>query len=229
MRLLIVEDEKSLSTELIQFLENEHFNCDWGANKNEASELLASNPYDFVLLDIGLPDGNGLSLIDEARKIGSEAYFIVITAKGELEDKLRGFELGADDYLSKPFSLLELNSRLQAIIRRKFGHKSAEIQFGDFTLDIATRQLFYQKEVIDLTKKEYDLLRYLVLNKNRVLDRLQLTEHIWGDFFEDDFDSNYIDVHIKNIRKKLAKFDETKWIKTFRGIGYKFITGNAST
>ncbi len=229
MRILIVEDEKSLAQELIQFLENEHFNCDWGASKNEASELLATNPYDFVLLDIGLPDGNGLSLIDEARSNKSEAYFIVITAKGELEDKLKGFELGADDYLAKPFSLLELNSRLQAIIRRKFGHKSDEIKFGDFILDTANRQLLYHKETIDLTKKEYDLLRYLVLNKNRVLDRLQLTEHIWGDFFEDDFDSNYIDVHIKNIRKKMAKFDETKWIKTFRGIGYKFIIADVST
>jgi DNA-binding response OmpR family regulator len=229
MRLLIVEDEKSLAAELIQFLENEHFNCDWGASKNEASKLLADNPYDFVLLDIGLPDGNGLNLIEEARNNGSEAYFIVITARGELEDKLKGFELGADDYLAKPFSLLELNSRLQAIIRRKFGHKSAEIKFGNFTLDTANRQLFHLKKPIELTKKEYDLLRYLVLNKNRVLDRLQLTEHIWGDFFEDDFDSNYIDVHIKNIRKKMAKFDETKWIKTLRGIGYKFISGDAST
>lgn len=229
MRILIVEDEKGLATELIQFLKNEHFNCDWGASKSEASMLMADNPYDFVLLDIGLPDGNGLSLIEEARSNGSEAYFIVITAKGELEDKLKGFELGADDYLAKPFSLLELNSRLQAIIRRKFGLKSAEIKFGDFRLDTTNRELFFKKEPINLTKKEYDLLRYLVLNKNRVLDRLQLTEHIWGEFFEDDFDSNYIDVHIKNIRKKLAKFDETKWIKTLRGIGYKFISGDAST
>lgn len=229
MRILIVEDEKSLAEELILFLENEHFNCDWAANKNTASELLSLNPYDFVLLDIGLPDGNGLSLIKEARENESEAYFIVITAKGELEDKLKGFELGADDYLAKPFSLLELNSRLQAIIRRKFGLKSTEIKFGDFILDTANRAFFYKKEPIDLTKKEYDLLRYFVLNKNRVLDRLQLTEHIWGDFFEDDFDSNYIDVHIKNIRKKMAKFDETKWIKTLRGIGYKFISGDVPT
>lgn len=229
MRLLIVEDEKSLASELIHFLEKEHFNCDWGASIKEASELLAVNPYDFVLLDIGLPDGNGLSLIEEARNSGSEAYFIVITAKGELQDKLKGFELGADDYLSKPFALLELNSRLQAIIRRKFGQKSTEISFGNFTLDTTNRLLSHQKETIDLTKKEYDLLRYLILNKNRVLDRLQLTEHIWGEFFEDDFDSNYIDVHIKNIRKKLAKFDDTKWIRTFRGIGYKFILDDISS
>ncbi|MBN1651223.1 MAG: response regulator transcription factor [Bacteroidales bacterium] len=229
MRILIVEDEKNMANEIIQFLESEQFNCDWGKTKYEASELLASNPYDFVLLDIGLPDGNGLSLIEEARNNESEAYFIVITAKGELEDKLKGFELGADDYLAKPFSLLELNSRLQAIIRRKFGQKSTEIKFGNFILDTSSKQLLYKKETVDLTKKEYELLRYLVLNSNRVLDRLQLTEHIWGDFFEDDFDSNYIDVHIKNIRKKLAKFDDNKWIKTLRGIGYKFISADASS
>ncbi|HAG15283.1 MAG TPA: DNA-binding response regulator [Bacteroidales bacterium] len=229
MRILLVEDEKNLASEIIQFLEKERFHCDWAQNSKRATELLINNPYDFVLLDIGLPDGNGLDLIKEARAIGSEAYFFVITAKGELRDKLLGFELGADDYLAKPFSLLELNSRLQAIIRRKFGHKSDEIKFGFFTLDTAKKQFFFKQELIILTKKEYDLLRYLVLNKNRVLDRLQLTEHIWGDFFEDDFDSNYIDVHIKNIRKKMAKFDETKWIRTLRGIGYEFIMGDVTT
>lgn len=222
MRILIVEDEKGLAAELKQFLENNEYNCDIAFTGNEASELLAVNPYDFVLLDIGLPDYNGLDLIKEAKEYNSEAYFIVITARGELEDKIKGFDLGADDYLPKPFSLLELNSRIQAITRRKFGHKDSIINFGDFDLDTTKRHLKYKDHGIDLTKKEYKLLSYLVLNKNRVLDRLQLTEHIWGEFFEDDYDSNYIDVHIKNIRKKLSKYDKTEWIKTIRGIGYKF-------
>ncbi|MCB2196350.1 MAG: response regulator transcription factor [Bacteroidetes bacterium] len=222
MRILIVEDEKGLAAELKQFLENNEYNCDIAFTGNEASELLAVNPYDFVLLDIGLPDYNGLDLIKEAKEYNSEAYFIVITARGELEDKIKGFDLGADDYLPKPFSLLELNSRIQAITRRKFGHKDSVINFGDFDLDTTKRHLKYKDRGIDLTKKEYKLLSYLVLNKNRVLDRLQLTEHIWGEFFEDDYDSNYIDVHIKNIRKKLSKYDKTEWIKTIRGIGYKF-------
>jgi DNA-binding response OmpR family regulator len=223
MRILIVEDEKGLAAELKQFLENNEYNCDIAYTGNEASEHLAVNPYDFVLLDIGLPDYNGLDLIKEAKAYNSEAYFIVITARGELEDKIKGFDLGADDYLPKPFSLLELLSRIQAITRRKFGQKASVIEFGYFSLDTTKKHLQYKEKPIDLTKKEYKLLSYLILNKNRVLDRLQLTEHIWGEFFEDDYDSNYIDVHIKNIRKKLSKYDKTEWIKTIRGIGYKFV------
>lgn len=222
MRILIVEDEKALASEIKQFLEKEEYNCDLAHTGTDASDLIAINPYDFILLDIGLPDYNGLDLIKEAKEFNSEAYFIVITARGELEDKIKGFDFGADDYLPKPFSLLELLSRIQAITRRKFGQKMSIIEFGDFELDTIKRHLQYKNSGIDLTKKEYKLLSYLVLNKNRILDRLQLTEHIWGEFFEDDYDSNYIDVHIKNIRKKLAEHDDTNWIKTVRGIGYKF-------
>ncbi len=222
MRILIVEDEKDLSNEIAEFLRKEHYQCDQSFTAAQASEMLAINPYDFVLLDIGLPDSNGLELIKEGKENNYEAYFIVITARGELEDKIRGFDLGADDYLPKPFALLELNSRIKAIARRKFGHQSSIIKFGSFRLDIDKRILSSDQNIIDLTKKEYDLFSYLVLNKNRVLNRLQLTEHIWGEFYEDDFDSNYIDVHIKNIRKKIGNFDKHNWIKTVRGIGYKF-------
>jgi len=222
MRILIVEDEKSLAEEITLFLRHEQYNCDIAFNGRDASELLAVNLYDFVLLDIGLPDYNGLDLIKEAKQYNSEAYFIVITARGELDDKLKGFNSGADDYLAKPFSILELHSRLQAFTRRKFGQSSSIIKFGDFALDINKLQLLYLETSVNLTKKEYDLLSYLVLNKGRVLDRLQLVEHIWGSFYEDDFDSNYIDVHIKNIRKKLGEFDPANFIKTVRGLGYKF-------
>lgn len=222
MRILIVEDEKSLADEIAQFLRNEQYNCDVAHTGRQATELLAANLYDFVLLDIGLPDYNGLDLIREARRYHSEAYFIVITARGELDDKLKGFTAGADDYLSKPFSILELHSRLQAITRRKFGQASSVIRFGGFAMDINKLQLTHQEVPVNLTKKEYELLSYLVLNKGRVLDRLQLVEHIWGSFYEDDFDSNYIEVHIKNIRKKLGDFEQANYIRTVRGLGYKF-------
>ncbi len=222
MRILIVEDEKHLASEIEQFLRKEHYKCDIANTGKQGSEMLAANPYDFVLIDIGLPDYYGLDLIKEAKSYNSEAYFIVITARGELEDKLKGFDYGADDYLAKPFSLLELHSRLQAITRRKFGQNKSEIKFGNFTIDIDKRVINHKNKSIDLTKKEFDLLSYLILNTGRTLDRMQLTEHIWGGFYEDDFDSNYIDVHIKNIRKKLLKFEDNNWIKTVRGLGYKF-------
>ncbi len=222
MRILIVEDEKSLAEEIAQFLSKEQYHCDLAHTGRAASLMLAENPYDFVLLDIGLPDYNGLDLIREAKRYHSEAWFIVITARGELDDKLKGFDSGADDYLAKPFSILELHSRLQAITRRKFGQSASVIRFGDFGLDIGKFQLVHRESPVNLTKKEYELLSYLILNKGRVLDRLQLVEHIWGSFYEDDFDSNYIDVHIKNIRKKLAEFDPANYIKTVRGLGYKF-------
>ncbi len=222
MRILIIEDEKALADEIEQFLSKEHYQCDKAYTGSEASELLAINPYDFVLLDIGLPDYYGLDLIKEAKVYNTEAYFIVITARGELNDKLKGFDYGADDYLAKPFSLLELQSRIQAITRRKFGQTKAEIEFGKFMIDVNKRLLAYQGKSIDLTIKEFDLLSYLILNKGRVLDRMQLTEHIWGGFYEEDFESNYIDVHIKNIRKKIGQFDDQNWIKTVRGLGYKF-------
>ena len=222
MRILIVEDEKGLASEIKQFLENEQYNCDMAHTGAEASENIAINPYDFVLLDIGLPDYNGLDLIKEINEFNEDAYIIIITARGELADKVNGFNLGADDYLPKPFSLIELHLRIQAITRRKFGQNQNLIVFGGFIIDTKARTFHYKESPIDLTKKEYDLISYLAMNKNRVLDRMQLTEHIWGSFFEDDYDSNYIDVHIKNIRKKMGEYENTKWIKTIRGVGYKF-------
>lgn len=222
MRILIVEDEKGLAREIQHFLEKEQYKCDLAFTGAEASELIGVNPYDFILLDIGLPDTNGLDLIEEIHEYNADAYIIIITARGELTDKVNGFNLGADDYLPKPFSLVELHLRIQAITRRKFGFNQNLIPFGDFSIDTKARTFAFKENFIDLTKKEYDLLSYLVMNKNRVLDRMQLTEHIWGAFFEDDYDSNYIDVHIKNIRKKMQPFDDGAWIKTIRGVGYKF-------
>lgn len=221
MNVLIVEDEKSLATELKDFLKKEHFLCEVALTGADASEKIAVNLYDFILLDLGLPDYDGLELLKEARKVNEEAAFIIITARGALDDKIKGLDFGADDYLAKPFSLLELHSRMQAIARRKFGVKSSLLRLGLFTIDMAGRRLLFEEKEINLTKKEFDLLSYLVLNKNRVLTRLQLIEHIWGNLLEDDFESNYIDVHIKNLRKKLSPFADVDWLETVRGVGYR--------
>ncbi|TYZ08088.1 response regulator transcription factor [Hymenobacter lutimineralis] len=223
MHVLLVEDEKSLHNEVRQFLREAQYLVDSAYTYAEASEKIYVNSYDFVLLDLGLPDGDGLQLLREARQNErQEAAFIILTARGALDDRIRGLDLGADDYLPKPFSLLELTSRMQAIVRRKFGLKRQELTFGPgFVLDATGRTLRYQDQEINLTKKEFDLLHYLLLHRGRVLTRLQLGEHLWGNVLEDDSDSNYIDVHIKNLRKKLAQYSPADFLETVRGIGYR--------
>ena len=223
MHVLLVEDDKALHKEMRQFLLQAQYLVDSAHTYAEASEKLFVNSYDFVLLDLGLPGGDGLDLLREARHNDKqEASFIILTARGALDDRIKGLDLGADDYLPKPVSLLELTSRMQAITRRKFGLKRPEITFADgFAMDPTARTIRHQGHDVPLTKKEFDLLHYLVLYRGRVLTRLQLGEHLWGNVLEDDSDSNYIDVHIKNVRKKLAHFSPIEFIETVRGIGYR--------
>jgi len=224
MNLLIVEDEKSLAKEIASYLSKENFLCDLAFTGKEASEKIAVNLYDFVLLDLGLPDYNGLDLIKEARKNGVDVSFIIITARGAVEDKVRGLDLGADDYLSKPFALVELQSRIMAVARRKFQITSPDITLGEFVLAIQARKILHNGEEVEITKKEFDLLHYLVMNHDKVLARHQLYEHIWGNALEDQYDSNFIDVHIKNLRKKLNFCAPTPWLETVRGVGYRIST-----
>ena len=221
MNILIVEDENSLANEIALFLRSENFLCDIALTGNEASEKIAVNLYDFVLLDLGLPDYDGLDLIKEARKAGSEASFIIITARGAVEDKVKGLDIGADVYVAKPFALIELLSRINAVARRKFNIISQDIKLGEFVMQIQSRKLYCMGHEVDLTKKEYDLLQYLALNREKVLTRQQLYEHIWGNILDDQYDSNFIDVHIKNVRKKLNLHAPTPWLETARGIGYR--------
>jgi DNA-binding response OmpR family regulator len=221
MNVLIVEDERSLAWEIEEFLRNQGFLCEIALNGLEASEKIAVNLYDFVLLDLGLPDYNGLDIITEAKKAGSEAAFIIITARGAVEDKVKGLNLGADDYLAKPFALIELLSRLNAVARRKFALNTQTIGIDNYVIDISSRKVLYSGTEVELTRKEFELLQYLILNRNKVLTRQQLYEHIWGNILDDQYDSNFIDVHIKNLRKKLNLYAPTPWLETVRGIGYR--------
>ena len=226
MNVLIVEDEKSLAREIASFLKKENFLCDLAFTGIEASEKIAVNLYDFVLLDLGLPDYNGLDLKREAKKAGSEASFIIITARGAVEDKVKGLDLGADDYIAKPFALIELFSRINAVARRKFQITSQDIVLGDFLMEVQSRTVTCRGDIVDLTKKEYDLLQYLVFNNKKVLTRQQLYEHIWGNILDDQYDSNFIDVHIKNVRKKLNIHAPAPWLETVRGVGYRVVLDN---
>lgn len=176
-------------------------------------------------MDLGLPDQDGLQLLAQARQERNQhASIIILSARGTVDDRISGLNLGADDYLPKPYSLLELSSRMQAVTRRKYGVVQDTLTFGPFVLDLSDRSLRYGSHQLLLTRKEFDLLHYLLLHRGKVLTRLQLSEHIWGGSVNEsaDYDSNYIDVHVKNVRKKLAQHQpEAEWIETVRGIGYR--------
>lgn len=223
MNILIVEDEKGLANEICEFLRVNNFLCETAFTGTEASEKIAVNLYDFILLDLGLPDYNGLDLLKEARKNKSEASFIIITARGAVEDKVKGLDLGADDYIAKPFALVELLSRIKAVARRKFSVPDPELRLGDFELNVQSRVLRIAGLNVEITRKEFDLLQYLAINRGKVLTRYQLYEHIWGNILDDQYDSNFIDVHIKNLRKKLNAHGPAPWLETVRGVGYRIV------
>ena len=221
MNILIVEDHQELAEEIIDYLSKSGYVCKWTNNCEDALEEASVNNYDAMLLDLGLPDGSGFDVLKSVRKLESKMAVIIITARGELDDRINGLQLGADDYLTKPFALTELGARLYAIIRRMHGFTVNDLNLHGFSLQLQDYKLSYDGIPINLTKKEFDIFQYLVLNKNRVITRLQLTEHIWGDILEVNSDSNFIDVHVRNLRKKLDKHTKIDWFETVRNVGYR--------
>jgi DNA-binding response OmpR family regulator len=223
MHVLIVEDEIHLAKEVRNYLEKEGFSCDEAYTGKIASDKLFSNEYDLLLLDLGLPDYDGIDLLKESIANNSNTAVIILSARSALEDRIKGLNVGADDYLPKPFSLLELKSRIMAVMRRKHGIRVNVILINGLEIDLDKRLVSSGGKLITLTRKEYDILSFLILNKNRVVTRLQISEHIWGDIIEENYNSNYIDVHVKNLRKKLSEFIEGDFLETVRGIGFQFV------
>jgi DNA-binding response OmpR family regulator len=222
MNVLIVEDEKALALEMNEFLSKEGYIVEHAWKKASAEEKIFVNNYDFILLDLGLPDGDGFEVLEQLKSLKNrDDAVIILTARSAVDDRIKGLEQGADDYLPKPFSLNELLARMHAIIRRKHKLEKNDINIHDFVLDIQNRTVSFQNERIALTKKEFEIFNYLVLNKNRVVSRMSLTEHVWGDILEVNSDSNFVDVHVKNLRKKLSQFTKTEWFETVRSIGYR--------
>ncbi|WP_125722255.1 response regulator transcription factor [Flavobacterium ustbae] len=221
MNVLIVEDNKELALEVSDFLCNAGYICKIANSCANALEELGSNDYDVMLLDLGLPDGDGFDVLQSIRKTKSKIAVIVLTARGELNDRINGLHLGADDYLTKPFALTELAARIFAVIRRIHGFTLNNLSIHGFLLQLQDYKVSFNELPLNLTKKEFDIFQYLVLNKNRVITRLQLTEHIWGDILEVNSDSNFIDVHVRNLRKKLDKHTAIDWFETVRNVGYR--------
>lgn len=222
MNVLIVEDEKGLALEVDEFLSHEGFTVEHARTKKSAEEKIFVNNYDFILLDLGLPDGDGFELLKMLKGLEKrEDAVIILTARGAVDDRVMGLEQGADDYLAKPFSLNELLARMHAITRRKHRLESNDINIKGLRVNIQNRTVMYNDERIALTKKEFEIFNYLVLNKNRVISRTNLTEHVWGDVLEINSDSNFVDVHVKNLRKKLSQYIPIDWFETVRSIGYR--------
>lgn len=222
MNVLIVEDEKGLSLEIDEFLSRSGFTVEHARTCRSADEKISVNNYDFILLDLGLPDGDGFDLLHNLKnRRNRDDAVIILTARGAVDDRIKGLEEGADDYLAKPFSLNELLARMHAILRRKHKLDSNEVEIKGFRINIQARTVVFGDERINLTKKEFEILNYLVLNKNRVISRTGLTEHVWGDVLEINSDSNFVDVHVKNLRKKLSQFAQVDWLETVRSVGYR--------
>jgi DNA-binding response OmpR family regulator len=222
MNVLIVEDEKGLALEVDEFLSHEGFTVEHARTKKSAEEKIFVNNYDFILLDLGLPDGDGFDLLKMLKNIKDrQDAVIILTARGAVDDRVLGLEQGADDYLAKPFSLNELLARMHAITRRKHRLESNDINIKGLKVNIQNRTVMFNDERINLTKKEFEIFNYLVLNKNRVISRTNLTEHVWGDVLEINSDSNFVDVHVKNLRKKLSQYIPIDWFETVRSIGYR--------
>ncbi|MBC7567531.1 MAG: response regulator transcription factor [Pedobacter sp.] len=222
MKILIVEDEKTLALEMAEFLGKEGYVIEHAWQKKSAEEKIFVNSYDFILLDLSLPGGDGLELLSQLKSnLERDDAVIILTARGDVDDRVKGLEAGADDYLPKPFSLIELLARIHAITRRRHKLVNNEVEVKGFVLDIKSHKVSFGEHDLNLTNKEFEIFNYLVLNKNRVISRNNLTEHVWGDILEINSDSNFVDVHVKNLRKKLSIHATIEWFETVRSIGYR--------
>jgi DNA-binding response OmpR family regulator len=222
MKLLIIEDEIEISRSVCKYLQNEQFVCESAFTFEEAVEKISLYEYACILLDISLPDGNGLNLLAQLKKENKTDGVIIISAKNSLDDKVAGLTAGADDYLTKPFHLSELGARVTAIIRRKSFNGKNEITCDNLTLDLNNKSASADGNTIDLTRKEYDLLAYFLGNKNRVISKNAIAEHLWGDNMDLADNYDFIYTHIKNLRKKLIQSGCKDYIRSIYGMGYKF-------
>ncbi|WP_442587134.1 response regulator transcription factor [Pedobacter sp. AW31-3R] len=222
MKLLFVEDEPVLAGEMLNYFSSLGYRCEQASTYTQAREKINAYTYDSVVLDITLPDGTGMKLISSIREHNTDTGIVIVSAKDSLPDKLEGLNLGADDYMTKPFYLEELNARIHALYRRKTLRGNDQISFDDFTIVPLSKMLFYKGEEVSLTRKEYELLMYFTVNKNRVVSKPSIAEHLWGDHFDqaDNFDTVY--VHLMNLRRKLNTCSQKDYIRTVYGMGYKF-------
>jgi len=222
MKILIVEDEIELARDIMHYLNNEHFLCELAQDFPSALEKIQLHEYDCILLDLMIPGGDGLQILQELKKQQKQDGVIIISAKNSLEDKIAGLKLGADDYLAKPFHHAELAARIESVIRRKQFDSNTLITQNELSIDLQAKTVSVHGNSVILTKKEYDLLLFFIGNKNRVLSKSALAEHLSGDF-ADMFDNHdFVYAHVKNLKRKLKESGYGDYLKTIYGTGYKW-------
>lgn len=222
--ILLIEDQKSLANDVVKYLGDNNYKCTHVTSIKNAKYSLKNDNYNTVLLDLGLPDGDGLSLIRLIKKKDPSCGVIIISAKDALDKKVEGLELGADDYLTKPFFMPELNARIKSLIRRLNFEGNNEINAGVLKVIPEQMRVYVDKADIELTNTEFNLLLYFVSNKNRVLSKTNLAEYMSSKYFDYGFSNDVIYGHIKNLKKKLEKAGAPEYIKNVYGVGYKFIS-----
>jgi two-component system, OmpR family, response regulator CiaR len=221
MKILIVEDETDLLGILTDFLSKEKYSFDAVTTYRDASEKVVLYDYDCILLDINLPDNSGFKLLDDLNEIKKIGGVIIISARHSIDDKIKGLNLGADDYLTKPFHLSELNARIQAVIRRKKFETTRKVSFANVELDLPKLVALVDSEDLKLTKKEFDILQHLIANRNIVVSKNSMLEYIWGDYVDSSQSVDLLSTHLKNLKKKLKAANATVEIRNVYGVGYQ--------
>ena len=222
MKVLLVEDEKELLQSMVAFLKESGMVCEQAIDLASALEKIDLYDYDCIVLDIGLPDGNGLKLIEEMQKKEHKTGIVIVSARNSLDDRLTGLNIGADDYITKPFYMPELTARIKSVVRRRTFEGKREITYHELRVLPDEMGMYVNDKMISLTKKEHELLMYLLSNANKVLTKESIAEHLWGDHADmaDSFD--FIYSHIKNLRKKITDHGGKDYLKSVYGVGYKF-------
>lgn len=222
MKVLIIEDEPELSSSMITYLTAQSYRCELASDYKQAMEKTGNYDYDCILLDLMLPGGSGMKILNALKTANKQDGVIIISAKNSLDDKIKGLQLGADDYLAKPFHLSELVARMYAVIRRRNFGNSNVIEQHELKIDLLAKTVTVKQEVVQLTKREFDMLLFFVGNKNKVVSKSALAEHLSGDLADMLDNHDFIYAHIKNLKKKLSEAGCDNYLKTLYGTGYKW-------
>ncbi len=222
MNVLIIEDELDLADSMAVFLQTQGYHCEIVGRQSDAVDRCIDKSYEVVILDLNLPDGNGLEFLKWIMKDESDTVVLIVSARNSLDDRLKGLDLGADDYITKPFHMAELNSRINALLRRKFKNAGDTLAYEELEMDIQSLNIKVNGKKMDLTSKEFDLLRFFMINKNKVVTKKSVASHLWKDNINIDDNYELIYTYIKTLRKKITELGGNDYLKSVYGVGYKF-------